>query len=179
MDPPHDHGPPAGRFQRMNGAEAMVRTLRAGGVDVVFANPGTFELLTVAALDRVEGMRGVLALFEGVATGAADGYARMAGRPAATLLHHGPGLANGLANLHNARGRRPRWSTSSATTRPITEPSTRRSRPTSRVAAVLVLGQVIGVGGRSCPRCRRSGRRGVRSARSCRDADCPGRRGVG
>ncbi len=86
----------------MNGAESLVRTLIGGGVDVCFANPGTSEMHFVAALDRVEGMRCVLALFEGVATGAADGYARMAEKPAATLLHLGPGLANGLANLHNA-----------------------------------------------------------------------------
>ncbi|MCC7346987.1 MAG: acetolactate synthase large subunit [Variibacter sp.] len=87
----------------MNGAESLVRTLVGGGVDVCFSNPGTSEMHFVAALDRVEGMRCVLALFEGVATGAADGYARMKGVPAATLLHLGPGLANGLANLHNAR----------------------------------------------------------------------------
>src|SRR3954464_11388989 len=87
----------------MNGAESLVRTLVGGGVDVCFSNPGTSEMHFVAALDRVEGMRCVLALFEGVATGAADGYARMAEKPAATLLHCGPGLANGLANLHNAR----------------------------------------------------------------------------
>jgi len=86
----------------MNGAECLVRTLVAGGVNVCFANPGTSEMHFVAALDRVEGMRCVLTLFEGVATGAADGYARMAEKPAATLLHLGPGLANGLANLHNA-----------------------------------------------------------------------------
>src|SRR5438309_307080 len=86
----------------MNGAESLVRTLVAGGVEVCFANPGTSEMHFVAALDRVEGMRCVLALFEGVVTGAADGYARMAEKPAATLLHLGPGLANGLANLHNA-----------------------------------------------------------------------------
>src|SRR5438132_11360499 len=86
----------------MNGAESLVRTLVVGGVDVCFTNPGTSEMHFVAALDRVEGMRCVLALFEGVVTGAADGYARMAGKPAATLLHLGPGLANGLANLHNA-----------------------------------------------------------------------------
>ena len=72
----------------MNGAESLVRTLVGGGVDVCFANPGTSEMHFVAALDRVEGMRCVLALFEGVATGAADGYARMAEKPAATLLHH-------------------------------------------------------------------------------------------
>src|SRR5689334_12066870 len=87
----------------LNGAESLVRTLVAGGIDVCFANPGTSEMHFVAALDRVEGMRCVLALFEGVVTGAADGYARMAEKPAATLLHTGPGLANGLANLHNAR----------------------------------------------------------------------------
>ncbi|MGY1636318.1 acetolactate synthase large subunit [Geodermatophilus sp. SYSU D00742] len=87
----------------MNGAQALIRTLVAAGVDVCFANPGTSEMHFVAALDDVPQMRGVLTLFEGVATGAADGYARMAGRPAATLLHLGPGLGNGLANLHNAR----------------------------------------------------------------------------
>jgi acetolactate synthase I/II/III large subunit len=87
----------------MNGAEAFVRTLVGSGVDVCFANPGTSELHVVAAFDRVPEMRAVLALFEGVATGAADGYARVAGRPAATLLHLGPGLGNGIANLHNAR----------------------------------------------------------------------------
>jgi acetolactate synthase I/II/III large subunit len=87
----------------MNGAQALVRTLVDGGVDVCFTNPGTSEMHFVTALDEVPGARAVLALFEGVATGAADGYARMAGRPAATLLHLGPGLANGLANLHNAR----------------------------------------------------------------------------
>ena len=88
---------------RLNGAQALIRTLVASGVDTCFANPGTSEMHFVAALDTVPEMRGVLALFEGVATGAADGYARMAGRPAATLLHLGPGLGNGLANLHNAR----------------------------------------------------------------------------
>ena len=87
----------------MNGAESLVRTLVAGGVDVCFTNPGTSEMHFVAALDRVEGMRCVLGLFEGVVTGAADGYFRMKGTPASTLLHLGPGLANGLANLHNAR----------------------------------------------------------------------------
>ncbi len=87
----------------MNGAESLVRTLVAGDVNVCFANPGTSEMHFVAALDRVEGMRCVLGLFEGVVTGAADGYYRMAGKPASTLLHLGPGLANGLANLHNAK----------------------------------------------------------------------------
>jgi acetolactate synthase-1/2/3 large subunit len=87
----------------VNGAQALIRTLVDAGVDVCFANPGTSEMHFVAALDDVPEMRGVLTLFEGVATGAADGYARMAGHPAATLLHLGPGLGNGLANLHNAR----------------------------------------------------------------------------
>ena len=87
----------------MNGAESLVMTLLASGVDTCFANPGTSEMHFVNALDRVEGIRSVLCLFEGVVTGCADGYARMTGRPAATLLHLGPGLANGLANLHNAR----------------------------------------------------------------------------
>src|SRR5579863_4520992 len=87
----------------MNGAQALIRTLVASGVDVCFMNPGTSEMHSVAALDAVPEMRGVLAQFEGVATGAADGYARMAGKPGVTLLHLGPGLGNGLANLHNAR----------------------------------------------------------------------------
>lgn len=87
----------------MNGSEAMVRTLLRNDVSVCFANPGTSEMHFVSALDRLPGMRCVLGLFEGVATGAADGYFRMAQRPAATLLHLGPGLGNGLANLHNAK----------------------------------------------------------------------------
>src|SRR5450432_1533501 len=87
----------------MTGARALLATLAAAGVDVCFTNPGTSEMHFVQALDSVPGMRGVLAVFEGVATGAADGYARISGKPAAVLLHLGPGLANGLANLHNAR----------------------------------------------------------------------------
>lgn len=87
----------------MNGAQALLRTLVDGDVDVCFSNPGTSEMHFVAALDQVPEMRGVLGLHEGVVTGAADGFGRMAGRPAATLLHLGPGLANGLAGLHNAR----------------------------------------------------------------------------
>jgi acetolactate synthase-1/2/3 large subunit len=87
----------------MNGAESLVRTLLASGVDTCFANPGTSEMHFVAALDQVEGMRCVLGLAETVVTGAADGYARMAGKPAATLLHCGPGYANSIANVHNAR----------------------------------------------------------------------------
>jgi acetolactate synthase-1/2/3 large subunit len=87
----------------VNGAQALIRTLVGAGVEVCFANPGTSEMHFVAALDDVPEMRAVLTLFEGTATGAADAYARMTGRPAAVLLHLGPGLANGLANLHNAR----------------------------------------------------------------------------
>ena len=87
----------------MNGARSLLQTLLNCGVEVCFANPGTSEMHFVAALDSVSGMRPVLCLFEGVVTGAADGYGRMAGKPAVTLLHLGPGLANGLANLHNAR----------------------------------------------------------------------------
>src|SRR4051795_1051825 len=86
-----------------NGAQALLRTLVNGGVTTCFTNPGTSEMHFVAALDSVPEMRAILALFEGVATGAADGYARMSDRPGATLLHLGPGLGNGLANLHNAR----------------------------------------------------------------------------
>ncbi|HEY1562054.1 MAG TPA: acetolactate synthase large subunit [Caulobacteraceae bacterium] len=91
------NGPP------MNGAEALLRTFVAAGVEACFGNPGTSEMHFVAALDRAPGMRPVLALFEGAATGMADGYGRMAGKPACTLLHLGPGLGNGIANLHNAR----------------------------------------------------------------------------
>jgi acetolactate synthase-1/2/3 large subunit len=87
----------------MNGAESLIATLLSGGVEVCFTNPGTSEMHIVAALDRETKMRCVLGLFEGVVTGGADGYARMAGKPACTLLHLGPGLANGLANLHNAQ----------------------------------------------------------------------------
>src|SRR5579884_21702 len=86
-----------------NGAQALIRTLLDAGVDTCFTNPGTSEIHIVAALDSVPEMRAVLTVFEGVATGAADGYARMTGAPAATLLHLGPGLGYGLANLHNAR----------------------------------------------------------------------------
>ncbi|MBV8125473.1 MAG: acetolactate synthase large subunit [Burkholderiaceae bacterium] len=87
----------------MNGAQALIRTLMDAGVTTCFTNPGTSEMHFVAALDAAPDMRAILTLFEGVATGAADGYARMADRPAATLLHLGCGLGNGLANLHNAR----------------------------------------------------------------------------
>jgi acetolactate synthase I/II/III large subunit len=86
-----------------NGAQSLLETFVAAGVEVCFTNPGTSEMHFVAALDKQAGMRAILGLFEGVVTGAADGYARMAGKPACTLLHLGPGLANVLANLHNAR----------------------------------------------------------------------------
>src|SRR5262245_7591343 len=87
----------------MNGADSIVRTLADADVEICFANPGTSEIHLVASLDLQGGLRPVLCLHEAVATGAADGYGRMAERPATTLLHLGPGLANGLANLHNAR----------------------------------------------------------------------------
>lgn len=86
-----------------NGAGVVLATARDAGVDVCFANPGTTEMPFVGALDTVAGVRPILGLFEGVCTGAADGYGRMAGKPAMTLLHLGPGHANGIANLHNAR----------------------------------------------------------------------------
>ncbi len=87
----------------MNGAELALRTAVEHGVEVCFANPGTTEMELVGALDQVPGIRAVLGLFEGVVTGAADGYGRVTGTPALTLLHLGPGFANGIANLHNAR----------------------------------------------------------------------------
>ncbi|HUZ14419.1 MAG TPA: acetolactate synthase large subunit [Caulobacteraceae bacterium] len=87
----------------MNGADALIETLAFNGVEACFANPGTSEMQFVSSLDRHPGIRPVLCLFEGVATGAADGYGRIAGQPACTLLHLGPGYGNGLANLHNAR----------------------------------------------------------------------------
>jgi thiamine pyrophosphate-dependent acetolactate synthase large subunit-like protein len=100
----------AERRDKMNGAESLVRTLVGGGVEVCFANPGTSEMHFVAALDRVDGMRCVLGLFEGVVTGAADGYYRMSDKPAATLLHLGPGLPDidwvGLAKSLGVPGAR-------------------------------------------------------------------------
>jgi len=87
----------------MNGAESMLQTLIANGVEVCFANPGTSEMHMVSAIGAASGMRSILGLFEGVCSGAADGYGRMAGKPACTLLHLGPGLSNASANLHNAR----------------------------------------------------------------------------
>jgi acetolactate synthase-1/2/3 large subunit len=87
----------------MNGAEALLKSLIDSGVEVCFANPGTSEMQLVAAIDHIPGMRPILGLFEGVVTGAADGYGRMADKPAATLLHLGSGFSNGMANLHNAK----------------------------------------------------------------------------
>ena len=87
----------------MNGADTLVGTLLEGNVDVCFTNPGTSEMHFVAALDNYKNMKSILCLFEGCATGAADGYYRMKRSAASTLLHLGPGLANGLANLHNAK----------------------------------------------------------------------------
>ena len=87
----------------MNGAAFIISSAMKAGIDICFANPGTTEMPLVNALDSVPGMRAVLGLFEGVCTGAADGYARMAGKPAMTVLHLGPGFGNGIANLHNAR----------------------------------------------------------------------------
>ena len=86
----------------MNGSESLVATLAAEGVEVCFANPGTSEMHFLAALENPK-LRSVLVLFEGIATGAADGWYRMKNHPASTLLHLGPGLANGLANIHNAK----------------------------------------------------------------------------
>ena len=87
----------------MNGAQTLVHTLADSGVEICFGNPGTSEMHVVAALDHEPKMRGVLCLFEGVAAGAASGYARMSGKPAACLLHLGPGFANAISFLHNAR----------------------------------------------------------------------------
>jgi acetolactate synthase-1/2/3 large subunit len=87
----------------MNGAESLIRTLIASDVEVCFANAGTSEIHFVLALDKIGGMHCILGMAETVVTGCADGYARMAEKPAMTLLHCGPGFANGIANVHNAR----------------------------------------------------------------------------
>src|SRR4029453_15064297 len=110
----------------MNGAQSLVATLVDQGVDICFANTGTSETHFLAALENPR-MRGVLCLFEGVATGAADGWYRMKDTPASPLLHLGPGLANGLANIHNARRASSGWSTSSANIRRRTSNTTPRS----------------------------------------------------
>jgi acetolactate synthase-1/2/3 large subunit len=88
---------------RMNGAEALIGSAIRRGIEICFANAGTTELPIVVAMDRIGGIKAVLGLFEGVCTGAADGYGRLSGKPAMNLLHMGPGFANGIANLHNAR----------------------------------------------------------------------------
>jgi glyoxylate carboligase len=116
----------------MNGAESLLRTLVGSGVEVCFGNPGTSEMHFVAALDRVEGMRVVLGLFEGAVTGMADGYGRMAEKPAATLLHLGWPTGSPIFTTHAAPGRRS--SISSATTRPIMRNTTPRSRRTYMVS---------------------------------------------
>ena len=161
----------------MNGAESLVRTLVGGGVDVCFANPGTSEMHFVAALDRVEGMRCVLGLFEGVVTGAADGYARMSEQPAATLLHLGPGLANGLANIHNAN------KASSPMVNIVGDHATyhrqvRRAadlRYRGAGAPVLALGQDLARREVDCRRWRRRDRRRAQTAGPDRDPDPAGR----
>jgi acetolactate synthase-1/2/3 large subunit len=124
----------------MNGAQALIRTLVDAGVDTCFTNPGTSEMHFVSALDAVPEMRAVLALFEGVATGAADGYARIAGKPAMTLLHLGPGFLNGGAYLHDARRAfspivNVVGDHATAERRPTSTPCKRRRKNPSRVAA--------------------------------------------
>jgi hypothetical protein len=117
----------------MNGAESLLRTLVGSGVEVCFGNPGTSEMHFVAALDRVKGMQVVLGLFEGGVTGMADGYGRMAEKPAATLLHLGPGLANGSPIFTTRVARQRRSLILSVTTRPITHNMTLRLRQTFTV----------------------------------------------
>ena len=162
----------------MNGAQSLIRSLVDSGVDVCFGNPGTSEMHFVSALDDVPGMRGVLGLFEGVATGAADGYARMSGRPAATLLHLGPGLSNGLANLHNARRARSPMVNVVGRSRSDAQAAGRSARIGHRRPGRhrLRLGPApIPSRGRRSRRRRRGGR-GIRTARPDLDADPAGRR---
>ena len=121
-----------GTSNTMNGAEALVETLIDCGVDTCFSNPGTSEMHFVAALDKIGGMRCVLGLFEGVVTGAADGYYRMSDKPAVTLLHLGPGLGNGLANLHNAKKAQAGLLISSVNMRRTTLNTTHHSPPISK-----------------------------------------------
>ena len=163
----------------MNGARALIQTLVDCGVDVCFANPGTSEMHFVAALDDVPQMRGVLALFEGVATGAADGYARMTGRPGGVLLHLGPGLGNGLANLHNAR--RARSPVLAVVGDHATTTSVRRAaRVRHRDHRARRIGVVPGVARepRRRQRCRGRRRGGAGAARPGRDPGAAGRRVV-
>ena len=124
--------PTARSRPRFNGAESVLRTLAASGVEVCFANPGTSEMHLVAAMDRVPDVRGVLTLFEGVASAAADGYARMAEIPAATLLHLGPGFGNAFANVHNAYKARTPMVNLVGDHAVAHKPLGRRWRPTSR-----------------------------------------------
>ena len=164
----------------VNGAQALIRTLVASGVDVCFTNPGTSEMHFVAALDDVPEMRGVLALFEGVATGAADGYGRMAERPAATLLHLGPGLGNGLANLHNAR-RAHTPIVNIVGDHATGPPALRRPTPVrhrDRRPERVDMDQVVGLIRRGGRRCRRGRGGGCRPARSDRHAGAARRRVV-
>ncbi len=161
----------------MNGAESLVRTLVAGGVDVCFTNPGTSEMHFVAALDRVEGMRCVLGLFEGVVTGAADGYFRMKGTPASTLLHLGPGLANGLANLHNAKKAQFRHRQHRRPARDLSHRLQRAADLRHRGPGAADVGLGAHLAGRQigCRRRRGRDRRGQERAAADRDPD-PARR---
>ena len=164
----------------MNGAQSLLQTLVAAQVDVCFMNPGTSEMHFVAALDDVPEMRPVLVLFEGVATGAADGYARMTGRPASTLLHLGPGLSNALSNIHNARRalvdakhhRRPRHA--SRLSRCAAGVGHRRAR-----ASLVRLGAYVHAPGQPGQRCARCVARGAHAARAHRELDPPSRRELG
>jgi hypothetical protein len=115
----------------MNGADALIETLIDNDVTACFANPGTSEMQFVSALDRQPRMRPVLCLFEGVVTGAADGYGRIAGKPACTLLHLGPATATASPTCTTPAAPSPRSSTSSATTPPTIARTTRRSPRTS------------------------------------------------
>ena len=164
----------------MNGAESLVRTLVVDGVNVCFTNPGTSEMHFVAALDKVEGMRCVLGMFEGVVTGAADGYYRMAGKPACTLLHLGPGLGNGLANLHNAKKSR------SGIVNIVGEHATyhlKHDAPLTAdiegVARPMSHWVKTSPNSRSSPPTARTPSRGAPDAGPDRDADRAGRHGVG
>jgi hypothetical protein len=164
----------------MNGAEALLRTAAASGIRVCFANPGTTELPLVAALDDVPEIRPVLCLFEGVCSGAADGYARMSGDPALTLLHLGPGFANAIANFHNARRAR------SAIFNVIGDHATgTRRRSAARIRHRVARAPGFGVAAlrgrrelarerhRGCDRSRALGRR--RHARAPTTSSCTGR----
>ena len=162
----------------MNGAHALLSTLVASGVDTCFTNPGTSEMHFVAALDDVPEMRAILTLFEGVATGAADGYARMADRPGATLLHLGPGLGNGLANLHNARRAR------TPIVNIVGDHAISHQPLDAPLASDIEIGRaqrvgldpVVGLGGRGRAGCERRDRRGDGRMRC--DVDLAGRRVV-